>query len=512
MKKVTLLSLLITLITSVMAQSVVLTEPFSNTWMRRPMVYGTPVGQDAENLYFFLNPRTNDSFKPKTWTDHVFIIDKNTMQRTDIPITVAAKYSFLGGVTSDNNVIGLYNSLSSKGDKVIFTIANVDKSSKGMTLDDNNSVSTPANPKYWPSYKTAMSPDGKLMAALVMVTGKDYQLENLFAVVVNNEGEFVWSSQISPEFSGKTFSLGNLVVDNVGNLYIPAYTCLMNGKNISDVHFMMIQANGDGTNSFIEDVDFGTPQNFTGKILSDGNVTVAGYYTDSKTNTATQSSGYFFYKFDTKSENITDLRSFKFDNGYVEKEVWTRFATELGNQQYSISADNIYELADGSIVLCGEHRFTKEIYNYQMNSTTYQLFTKNILVSTLLPDGTSRFTMIEKQQGFSSYLPTPEDWKPTSISYSAFVQGNDMYFLFNDDPKNIPYPGKSVLCTPGGMSFKKKWESVLMKLTTDQNLTQRVRPDPNQLLRGVEFTDGESFYASGIGKSEFFMTKYAIEE
>lgn len=512
MKKLLFSAIFMAFAVSMMAQSVVLCEPFSNTWVRRIMTYGTPVGQDDENLYFFLNPRTDDSFKPKIWNDHVFIIDKNSMQRTDIPITVAAKYYFLGGITSDNNIIGLYNSLNNKGDQVTFTIANVDKSSKGMTLDDNNSVSTAANPKYWPSYKTATSPDGKMLAALVMVTGKDYLLENLFAVVVNNEGEFVWSGRVTPEFGGKTFSLGNLVVDNAGNLYIPAYTCLMTGNNISDVHFMMIRANGDGTSSFIERVDFGTPQKFTAKILSDGNVTVAGYYTDSKTNTATQSSGYFFYKFNTNSENITDIRNFKFDDGYVEKEVWARFSNELGNQQYTISADNIYELADGSLVLCGEHRFVKETYNYQMNSTTYTLLTKNILVSTLQPNGTSRFTMIEKQQGFASYMSPPEDWRPTSISYSAFVQGNDMYFLFNDDPKNIPYPGKSVVCSPGGLSYKKKWESVLMKLTPDQNLTQRVLPDPKQLLRGVEFIDGDSFYASGVGKSEFFMTKYAISE
>ena len=512
MKKVLLSAIFMAFAVSMMAQSVVLCEPFSNTWMRMCMIYGTPAGQDADNLYFFVNPRTNDSFKPKTWTDHVCIIDKNSMERTDIPITVATRYNFLGGITSDNNVIGLYNSLNNKGDQVIFTIANVDKSSKGLTLNDDNSVKTAANSRFWPSYKTATSPDGKLLAALVIVTGKDYQLENLFAVVVNNEGEFVWSGQVTPSFNGKTFSLGNLTVDNEGNLYIPAYTCLMTGKNISDVHFMMIKANADGTTSYDEAISFGAPQDFIAKILPDGNLAVAGYYTKSMTNTATQSSGYFFYKFDTKSENITDVRNFEFNNGYVEKEVWTRFATELGNQQYAIHADDIYQLSDGSLVLCGEHRFTKEIYNMQMNSTTYQQLTKNILVSTLHPDGNSQFTMIEKQQAFASYAKPVDDWRPMAISYSAFVHGNDMYFLFNEDPKNIPYPGKGVVCTPGGMSFKKKWESVLMKLTPDQNLTQRVLPDPKQLLRGVEFIDGDSFYASGFGKSEVFMTKYAIEE
>ena len=512
MKKVLLSAIFMAFAVCMMAQSVALCEPFSNTWMRRPMVYGTPVGQDGENLYFFLSPRTNDSFKPKTWTDHLFIIDKSTMQRTDIPITVATKYNFLGGITADNSVIGLYYSLNNKGAQVTFTIAEVDKSSKGMTLDDRNAISTTANSRYWPDYKCATSPDGKLLAAMVMVTGKDRQLENLFAVVVNDEGEFVWSGQVTPDFGGKTFSLGNLTVDNEGTLYIPAYTCQMSGKNISDDHFMIIKTNSDGTESYDKAVSFGTPQNFTAKILSDGRVVVGGYYTDSKINTSTQSSGYFFYKFDTQSENITDVQSFKFSNGYVEAEVWTRFATELGNQQYAISADDIYELANGSLVLCGEHRFVKEIYNAQMNSTTYQMLTKNILVSTLLPNGTSHFTMIEKQQSFASFLSPGDDWTPASVSYSAFAQGDDLYFLFNDDPKNIPYPGKGVVYCPGGLSFKKKWESVLMKLTPDQKLTQRVLPDPNQLLRVVEFTDGESFFASGIGKSEFFMTKYAIEE
>ena len=512
MKKITLMTVFMVMIASLMAQSVAFPTPYKNLWIYRPAIYTTPVGQDDENNYFFVHERAVATFKPKTYTDHLYIVNKNSMQKGDVAITVANKYSFLGGVNGENSVYALYQSLSSKGDKIVFTIADLGKKPRTMTLNEDNSITTTANPKFWPSFETATSPDGKLLAVLAVVTGKDSRLENLFALVMNNEGEFVWSGEVEPDFGGKTFSLGNLSVDNNGTVYIPAYTCIVSGKNVSNVQFMMLRANADGSNSFSEDVTFGTPQNFTSKVLSNGEVAVAGYYTDSKTTTATQTSGYYFYRFDPKSENITDIKSFEFKDGYVEKQAWARFANVLGNQQYSVSADNIFELEDGSLVLCGEHRFVKSIYDQQMHSTTYQMLTKNILVSTLHPDGSATFTMIEKQQSSAQGVPPTDDWRPNCISYTAFAHHNDMYFLFSEDPKNIPYPGKGTVCAPGGLSYKDSWTNVLMRLTPDQEITQREIKDSKQLLRCVDFVDDEYFFASGIGKSDLFLSKYKIEE
>ena len=147
-----------------------------------------------------------------------------------------------------------------------------------------------------------------------------------------------------------------------------------------------------------------------------------------------------------------------------------------------------------------------------MNSTTYQMLTKNILVSTLHPDGSASFTMIEKQQSSAQNVPPFDDWRPNCISYTAFAHHNDMYFLFSEDPKNIPYPGKGTVCAPGGLSYKDSWTNVLMRLTPDQEITQREIKDPKQLLRCVDFVDDEYFFASGIGKSDLFLSKYKIEE
>ena len=512
MKKIFTLVVFSLISINLMGQRIVLQRPYSNTWPRRTFVRSVPIGQDENTAYLFQYIRVEETVKPKSYTDHLYIIDKKTMNFNDIELTVSRTHIVMGGLVNNNSIIALYRHANKKGDLLSFTVATIDKQNLTVSFDEASSISTAINQHYWPDYQTAKSPDGKLLAVLTMVTGKNNQLENLHAVVVNDQGEFVWNGTISPSFNGRTFSLGDMLLDNDGTIYLPAYTCRLNGESISDVELMMNVCTENGTDSYTEACGFGTPQDLTAKILNDGNVAVAGYYTESTTNTASNSNGYFFYKFDTHSEAITDIQKFSFGDSYSEKDAWTRFANVLGNQQYAISADNIYELENGNLVLCGEHRFVKATYDPMSNSYNYQFLTKNILVSTLLPNGTSSFSMIEKQQIAGSLFDIKGDWAPLNISYSAFVLHNDMYFLFNDDPQNIPYPGKDVLFAVHIYNYKKELESVLMKLTSDQELTQKVLHDPEQLLYSILFTDDEYIYTTGVGKSNLYFTKYKIEE
>lgn len=512
MKKIALSLFAIIISTCMMAQNVSLSKPFSNTWIRRPFVHSIPIGQDETNAYLYQYIRTSDPGQPKNYTEHFYIIDKSSLQSTDIPVTIPKTHVMMGGFANDNNIIAVYRHASKKGDYINFTIANIDKNNNTITFNDASTISTTTNKHYWPEFKTAKSPDGKMMAILTMVTGKNNQLENLFATVVNNQGEFVWSGTVSPQFNGKTFAIGQPLVDNEGTIYLPAYTCQLRGESVSNVEFMMNICKEDGTVSVTESGNFGALQNFTAKILSDGNIIVAGYYTDSYTNTATHSSGYYYYKFDPQTESISDIHNYSFSNNYVEKNAWARFANVLGNQQYSITADNIYELENGNIVFCGEHRFTKAIYDNMTNSYSYQFLTKNILVATFLDDGTSLFSMIEKQQLAGLAVNIYGSWSSLNISYSAFAYHNDMYFVFNDDNKNIPYPGKDAVCTVGGLTFPKNIETVLMRLTAEQELTQKVLRDPNQHFYAIEFTDDNTFYTTGVGKGDLFFNKYTVEE
>lgn len=510
MKKTFLLCIGIFITLSAFAQQKFLLKSPQNTWLMRNSINGIPIAQDNDNYYYFANARPNSIGKPKSYTDHIYTIEKDNLTVKDMAVTVSGMHTFLGALNTDDQIVALYQSLNKKGDVVNFSIGTLDKNESEVSVTDINSVSTTANPRFWPEFKTATSPDGKMLASLVTVTGKNSQLENLFAVVVNSQGEFVWSGAVTPKFSGEAFSLGDITVDNNGDLYIPAYTCNVRGKKVSDVQFLIIKTNGDGSQTYSADLAFGKPQNFIAKVLSDGNLAIGGFFTDTYEDIMTQSNGYFFYTFDTKQENFSSGNSFDFSSNYAQKKAPARLAWVLGNQQYSIDALKLFELENGSIVLCGEHQFVKAIRDMNTNSTTYQLLTKNILAATLRTDGTTDFSMIDKQQiGGGAFIP--DDWLLNNISYSAIANGNDMYFLFNDNPKNVPYPGSGAVCNMGGLKMNTEAKCVLMRLAPDQEVTQQVLPNGDQVMRAIEFSDNENIYVSGINKNGLNINKFSLK-
>ena len=64
----------------------------------------------------------------------------------------------------------------------------------------------------------------------------------------------------------------------------------------------------------------------------------------------------------------------------------------------------------------------------------------------------------------------------------------------------------------GGLKMNTSDKCVLMTLTPDQEITQRVLPNGDQVMRGIEFADDENFYVSGISKNGFYLNKFSIEE
>ena len=96
---------------------------------------------------------------------------------------------------------------------------------QSVSLSKPYSNTTTTDKHYWPEFKTAKSPDGKMMAILTMVTGKNNQLENLFAAVVNNQGEFVWSGTVSHHTERKYYviptSISTLLNLQMIILFIP---------------------------------------------------------------------------------------------------------------------------------------------------------------------------------------------------------------------------------------------------------------------------------------------------
>lgn len=514
MKKSFLILCTLLLALNIQAQEATLIpKPVSNMWLMRPLIKNVPISQDGNNAYLYMHTDNASPLSKKPYTDHVYTFN-NALENQDMLINVPYNHFLLGALDGGDKLVFLYQSLNSKGDMVTFTVSETNKQTKNHTITDDKIVTTNVNKKFWPSYQTATSPNGKLLAALVLVTGKKGFLENLFAIVVNDEGKIVWSNPIELNFNNLediTFSIEGMTVSNYGTVYLAINTCYEKNERISDMKFNLVQVSAEGTKMHTENVEFGKLQHSTIKELSNGDIFCAGFFSDSYKNTMDKSTGHFFYRFDPKKEFFTDQKHYDFGEKYRERSTSALMANKLANQQYAISADYIFELANGDVALCGEHQFIKAIYDGNTNSWSYSMLTKNILVPTYHSDGNADFSMIEKQQiaGGSS---VPKDWKTHNVSYSAFVKGNDIHFVFNDDPRNVPYPGDGVVCGMNGLVMNNATKTVMMTLSPDQSIAQRILPFDDQIFRAVEFSNEKQFITSGISKKGLIISKFRIEE
>ncbi len=484
-------------------------------WLMRPLLQNVPISQDGNASYLYTHTSNTNPLSKKPFVDHIYSFNNNTLDFSDITINVPALHSLLGGIDGGDNLVLLYESLSSKGDLITFTVSKIGKTGvQNATITDDKIVSTSANKKFWPEFHTAISPDGKMLAALVTIIGNKQMLENLFAIVINNEGEIVWSNPVDFNFNNLDdikFSIEGLTVSNYGTLYLSVNTCYEKSNKISDMKFNLIQVSAEGTKTYIEEADFGKLQHSTIKELSNGDIFCAGYYSDSYKNTMDNSTGHFFFFFDPKKERFTASSHYVFGEKYKERRSSAALANILANQQYSISADYIFELANGDVALCGEHQFVKAIYNQNTNSWSYGMLTKNILVSTFHNADNADFSMIEKQQ-IAGGARVAKDWKTHNISYSAFAKGNDIHFIFNDDPRNVPYPGEGVVCGMEGLIMNNSAKVVMMTLSPDQSISQRILPFNDQIFRSVEFSNNDYFITSGISKKGLYISKFNINE
>ena len=140
MRKTIIFTLFILITANLLAQSVSLSKPYSNTWIRRGFVHSISIGQDESNAYLYQYIRTSDPMQPKSYTDHLYIIDKSSLQSTDIEVTVPKTHLLLDGFVNDNNIIAVFRHANKKGDQVNFTVATIDKNDKTVNTPIKKSI------------------------------------------------------------------------------------------------------------------------------------------------------------------------------------------------------------------------------------------------------------------------------------------------------------------------------------------------------------------------------------
>jgi hypothetical protein len=288
----------------------------------------------------------------------------------------------------------------------------------------------------------------------------------------------LWEKQVTLPYLEELFDVEDYEVDNEGNVHLL-------GLIFKEKRKEKRKGTPNYTYQILSYLNSGNrlreyPVKIEGKFLTDMQITInqdqdiicGGFYSTEGTFSI---KGSYFLKIDGETKRIKSKEFQEFRVDFImqnlserEERKTKKKAARKGKEPelYQYSLNDIILKDDGGALLVGEQYFirTSTTSTYYANgggggtTTTYWYYYNDIIVINISPEGKIEWTeKIAKKQ------ITADDGGFYS-SYALTVVGDKLYFVFNDNPKNLFYRGEGKL-----YNFKKNREALVVLVTLDRN-------------------------------------------
>lgn len=263
-----------------------------------------------------------------------------------------------------------------------------------------------------------------------------------------------WERELKTEYDPELFTVTNIRLDDNGDVSIMGveYTEKLTEKQIRrsgvpnyNHHLLRYTEKGS---KFVN-----LPIELSGKFITDlrietapsGDIIVAGFYSEKGT---TSIKGAFYMSIDPETESVKVQKFSEFESEFITMNLTDREekkakkkedkGEELEMNQYDMR--NLIIKGDGGATLVAEqYIFYVSTYTTYSNGkattyTVYHFLYNDIVVASFDNQGSLLWkTKIAKRQH------TTNDWGMYS-SYAMAVVGDKLFFIFNDNPKNLFLP------------------------------------------------------------------------
>ena len=303
--------------------------------------------------------------------------------------------------------------------------------------------------------------------------------------VFDSDFKELWSKEAKLPYSKKNFSIEDYQLDNQGNVYLLGiiYTEGANrlerrGKATYQYDIVAYRQDDTRTEAYEYKIDMKDRfiSDLSFKIGDDGDLICAGFYSEKG---AKSVKGSCFFKINPKTHDQTSISSRPFDFQFMTTNLSERnkerakAAIEKGDKEaepelYDYSIDKLITRSDGGVIMVAEQYFIDErlrynnygygnwgspFYNPYAYSSIYDpygyrngnnrqpdyIFNYNdIIVVNIQPDG---------EIAWSARIPK----RQTSVndfgmysSYGMSIVADKLYFVYNDDPKNLDPKAKKI--------------------------------------------------------------------
>lgn len=420
------------------------------------------VGKDAGGYYCMMNKKS----------DKVLVRFNNDLVMTkQVAINLKApkgqyKFEFIAQHSDELYMFTSY--FDKKVDKSSLYIQQIDKKSLLPIGDRELLVEVPQSKRQRPpNFNFKLSEDE---SRFLLTYDMPYQRgapEKFGFISFDQNMKKVWQKEVALPYSDELFGVTVFRTDNAGNAYVvgrkyaergAARQMRREGKQSFEYMVLSYRENGERVDEFKIDNGSNFITDLSLKINDQNELICAGLYSERG---SWSTKGSFFLRIDGDSKEVkaSSFKAFGFDFitqdlsvGQVKKAKRREEKGKGGPELYQYDLDNLILRADGGAVLVAEQyyvrTYTSTYYdaNGRPNMRTHYVYHYNdIIVINISPEGTIEWqTKIPKRQRSTD----DGGWRS---SYSMAIANDKLYFIFNDNAKNLLEPSTNGVwsCTYG---------------------------------------------------------------
>ena len=386
-----------------------------------------------------------DNKMNQTKSEELIITDKNGEERD---------YEF---IVHMNNTLYVFSSIENKKtDKVNLYAQTINK----KTLRPNNDSRKIAEINYaekgsgsFGDFQFNISKDQTKLMIHYLLPAKKKEKEKIALIVLDKELGLLWEKKCTLPYLEELFDDERYRIDNDGNAYILGVVykekALAKRKGKPNYKYQLISYKDKGE-TYSE-----YPIELAGKFITDMQIAIndkndivcAGFYSNIGTFSI---NGSYFLNINGSNGEIVN-KSFKaFDLEFITQNMTEREANKVKKKEEKgkdvelaeYDLDDIILRDDGGAILVGE-QFYIEVYTHTTSNggsyTSYHYNYNDIIVINISPEG---------QIEWAKKIPKEQesiDDGGTYSSYTMSVFGDKMFFIFNDNPKNLTNTGDGKL-------------------------------------------------------------------
>lgn len=249
-----------------------------------------------------------------------------------------------------------------------------------------------------------------------------------------------WTREIMPPYKDQYFSLDNYIITAEGNVYILA--------TISRDKTVMTRAERRTTPTYYHSALMYNPANdslseykiqLDPKFISDiimtvdsaGDIICSGFYSNKSSNAII---GTFYMKISKATGKAEREGTMDFSSEFLTQFMSTKRAAKK-KELYDYNLRYLVQRNDGGAILVAEQYYETQVCNTDprtgTTTCTYYYYYNDIVVVNIKPDGTiewaRKIPKLQVSRNDGGYF----------LSFAFAVSGNSLYFMFNDNPKNL---------------------------------------------------------------------------